>query len=80
MGLTLISFEGKIVQGASAMPAKAASARVTAKVAVESVRKAGAKPHAKKARMSKLEAKRLEQFKALIKKYEGKLAFTGSDE
>lgn len=62
------------------MPAKTASARVTAKIASKSVRANGAKPRAKKTRMSKLEAKRLEQFKALMKKYEGKLAFAGSDE
>lgn len=62
------------------MPAKAASARVPAKIAAKSVRSNGAKPRAKTVRMSKLEAKRLEQFKALMKKYEGKLAFAGSDE
>jgi hypothetical protein len=69
-----------MIQGVSAMATKAASARVTAKVAAKSVRANGAKPRTKKARMSKLEAKRLEQFKALMKKYEGKLAFAGSDE
>ena len=62
------------------MPAKAASARVTAKVAGKSVPATGAKPRAKTARMSKLEARRLDRFKALMKKYEGKLAFVGSDE
>jgi len=34
----------------------------------------------KKARMSRLEAKRLESFKALIAKYAGKCSFAGSDE
>ena len=57
------------------MPAKAASARVTAKVASKSVRANGAKPGAKKARMSKLEAKRLESFKALMAKYSRKVHF-----
>ena len=61
------------------MPAKAASARATVKVAARSVRKAGAKPRAKKARMSKLEAKRLESFKALMAKYRGKATFAGFD-
>lgn len=62
------------------MPAKAASARVTAKIAAKSVRAAGAKPRAKKARMSKLEAERLESFKALMAKYAGKCSFAGLDE
>lgn len=61
------------------MPAKAASARVTAKIAAKSVRTNGAKPRAKKARMSKLEAKRLESFKALMTKYRGKATFAGFD-
>jgi hypothetical protein len=77
--LTLVSFESIMIQGASAMPAKAASARVTAKVASKSVRANGAKPRAKKALMSKLEAKRLESFKALMAKYAGKLKFAGFD-
>jgi hypothetical protein len=61
------------------MPAKAASARVTAKIASKSVRANGAKPRAKKTRMSKLEAKRLESFKALMTKYRGKATFAGFD-
>jgi hypothetical protein len=61
------------------MPAKAASARVPAKVAAKSVRVTGGKPRAKKAQMSKLEAKRLESFKALVMKYGGKLQFAGYD-
>jgi len=62
------------------MPAKTASNRVTAKVSSKSVRATGAKSGAKKVRLSNLEAKRLEQFKALMKKYEGKLTFAGLDE
>jgi len=61
------------------MPAKAASTRVPAKVAAKSVRANGAKPRAKTARMSKLEAKRLESFKALMAKYRGKATFAGFD-
>jgi hypothetical protein len=62
------------------MPAKAASARVTANVAGKSVSATGAEPRLKKARMSKLEAKRLESFKALMKKFGGKGSFAGCDE
>jgi hypothetical protein len=61
------------------MPAKAASTHVTAKVAAKSVRPATTKPAAKKVRMSKLEAKRLESFKALMAKYRGKATFAGLD-
>jgi len=61
------------------MPAKAASTRVTAKVASKSVRTTGAKAAARKVRLSKLEAKRLEQFKALMEKYGGKATFAGFD-
>jgi hypothetical protein len=61
------------------MPTKAASTRVTAKVAGKSVRTAGAKPRAKTVRLSKLEAKRLESFKALMLKYGGKGSFAGYD-
>jgi hypothetical protein len=64
-----------MIQGAFVMPAKAAATRVTAKVAAKSVRANGAKPRAKKARMSKLEAKRLESFKALMAKYARKCSF-----
>jgi hypothetical protein len=62
------------------MPAKAASTRAIAGVASKSVRAADAKPGAKKARLSKLEAKRLEQFKSLMEKYRGKATFAGLDE
>jgi hypothetical protein len=61
------------------MPAKTASARVTSKVAGKFVRAAGTKPCARKARVSRLEAKRLESFKALMKKYGGKCSFAGYD-
>jgi hypothetical protein len=66
--------------GVYAMPAKAASTRTTAKVAGKSVRAAGAKPRAKTVRLSKLEAERLESFKALMAKYAGKCSFAGLDE
>jgi hypothetical protein len=62
------------------MPAKSASTRVKAKVARKAVSAPKAEPPAKKVRMSRLEAGRLAKFKALMKKYEGKLAFAGSDE
>jgi len=42
-------------------------------------RRVGATPK-KSARMSRLETKRLEQFKALMLKYGGKCQFGGSDE
>jgi hypothetical protein len=50
------------------------------KVAAKAAPSKGAKPRVKKARMSKLEAKRLENFKALMKKFGGKCTFAGSDE
>jgi hypothetical protein len=62
------------------MPAKGASARVTAKVAAKSVRITGGKSGARKTRLPKLEAKRLESFKALMEKYGGKCSFAGFDE
>jgi hypothetical protein len=61
------------------MPSKSASRRVEAPVAARSVRANGAKPRAKKARMSKLEAKRLESFEALMNKYRGKATLAGFD-
>jgi len=62
------------------MPAKVASARVSANVVGKSASATGMKSGVKKARMSRLEAKRLESFKALIAKYAGKCSFAGSDE
>ena len=62
------------------MPAKATSTRVTSKIAGKSVGAADATPRAKAARMSRLEAKRLQSFKALMKKFGGKLSFAGFDE
>lgn len=62
------------------MPSKTASTRVNSKVAAKSVRAASAKPRAKEPRMSKIEAERLEKFKALMLKYGGKLSFAGCDE
>ena len=61
------------------MPPKVASACVPAKVAAKSVRVTGGKQRAKKAQVSKLEAKRLEDFKALMEKYGGKGSFAGLD-
>jgi len=61
------------------MPPKVASACVPAKVATKSVRVTGGKQRAKKVHMSKLEAKGTESFKALMKKYGGKLQFAGYD-
>lgn len=62
------------------MPAKSAPTRVSAKTAASPARASVAKPRAKKAHTSKLEAKRLEKFKALMKMTGGKLPFAGSDE
>ena len=62
------------------MPAKVVSACVPANVVGKSASANGTKSGVKKARMSKLEAKRLESFKALIAKYAGKCSFAGSDE
>ena len=61
------------------MPVKAASTRIPAKVAGKSVRAADAEPRAKKMRLSKLEAKRLEQFKTLMVRNAGKCSFAGYD-
>jgi hypothetical protein len=61
------------------MPAKTASTRVGAKVAAKSLSAGGAKPRTDRVRMSKLEAKRLESFKALMEKYGGKGSFAGYD-
>lgn len=56
------------------------SDRAKAKVANKAVRAGVTRPRAKKARMSKLEAKRLEQFKAVMAKCAGKLSFAGFGE
>ena len=61
------------------MPSKSASTRATTKVAGKSVRAAPAKPAANKARVSRLEARRLESFKAMMTKYRGKATFAGFD-
>jgi hypothetical protein len=50
------------------VPDKTASTRETAKAAGKSIRAAGAKPRTKAVRLSKIEAKRLESFKALMAK------------
>jgi hypothetical protein len=62
------------------MPSKTASTRVNAKVAAKSLRRNGAKPRAKKPRMTKTEAERLAHFKALMLKTGGKGQFAGLDE
>jgi len=61
------------------MPAKAASDRATAKVAAKSARFTGANPDTRSAQISKCEAEGNESFKALMKKYAGKLQFAGYD-
>jgi hypothetical protein len=62
------------------MPSKTASTRVNVSVAAKSVRKGGAKPRVKKPRMTKIEAERLAQFKALMLRTGGKGQFAGFDE
>lgn len=62
------------------MPAKSASTRVNAKMAAKAVRTTSAKRRVKKPRMTKVEAERLEHFKALMKKFGGKGSFAGLDE
>jgi hypothetical protein len=66
--------------GATALPAKSASTRVNAKTAAEALRAASAKQRVKKPRMRKVEAERLQHFKALMKKFGGKGSFAGLDE
>jgi hypothetical protein len=61
------------------MPDKSASKRVKTPVVAKSARANGAKRRAKKVHLSKLEAERLEKFKALILKYRGKATFAGFD-
>jgi hypothetical protein len=61
------------------MPTKAASVRITAKVAVKPARATGEK-RTKRIRMSNLEARRLESFKDLMKRFGGKLSLAGCDE
>jgi hypothetical protein len=61
------------------MTVKAASTRIPAKVAGKSVRATNADPRAKRMRLSRLETKRLEQFKALMDRNAGKCSFAGYD-
>ena len=61
------------------MSARSASEKVGAKVAAKAVRANGTKRRAKKIRMSRLESRRLEDFKALMLKYGGKGVFAGYD-
>jgi len=79
LSLTRVFCRRMTEAGAFAMPAKAASTRVAARIAGKSVPAAGAKPRAPKTAMSKLEAKRLEGFKSLMKKFRGKATFAGFD-
>jgi hypothetical protein len=62
------------------MPAESTSGRVEAKVTAKSVRADATGPRIRKLRMSKLELKKLESFKALMRKYGGKGTFAGCDE
>jgi len=62
------------------MRSKTASTRASTKVAAKSVRASVAKPRTKKMRISKVEAERLEKFKALMEKFRGKATFAGLDE
>ena len=62
------------------MPVKSTSAPVTPAATHKPVRAASAKPRPKVHRMSKLEARHLDSFKALMKKFGGKLKFAGCDE
>jgi hypothetical protein len=66
--------------GVTAVPAKSASTRVSAKTSAKSVRASVPEPRRKKVRMSKLEANRLAHFKALMKKFGGKGSFAGFDD
>ena len=62
------------------MATKTASKSVKSGVAAKAVRAVSAKPRTKKPRLSKLEAERVESFKALMEKYAGKCSFAGFDE
>ncbi len=62
------------------MPAKGASARVIAKAAPKSVHATGGKLGATKTHLTKLEAKRLASFKALMANYGGKCTFAGCNQ
>ena len=62
------------------MTAKSTSTRATPKAAVNSIRAVAAKPRPNAKRMSKLGARRLASFKALMKEFGGKLSFAGCDE
>jgi len=62
------------------MPSKAISVRLTSKIALKPVHITAATPRPKAQRVSKLEARRLASFKALMKKFGGKLSFAGCDE
>jgi hypothetical protein len=62
------------------MPATEASASVAANAPSKSVQATGGNPGATTTHLTKLEAKRLASFKALMVKYGGKCAFAGCDE
>jgi hypothetical protein len=62
------------------MSSKTASTRAKPKVAAKPVHSNGFKRRAKEPRMTKIEAKRLAHFKALMLRAGGKFQFAGFDE
>jgi Arc/MetJ family transcription regulator len=62
------------------MPAKLTSIRLDTKLADEAVRALGVKSRTEAVHVALREIVGMKRFKALMKKYEGKLRFAGSDE
>ena len=62
------------------MAAKFTTIRVDAQLADEAMRVLGAKSRTEAVRMALTEIVRLNDFKALMRKYGGKCSFAGSDE
>jgi Arc/MetJ family transcription regulator len=62
------------------MPAKLTSIRLDTKLADEAVRALGVKSRTEAVHIALREVVGLKRFKELMKKYEGKLTFAGSDE
>ena len=62
------------------MPATLTSIRLDMKLADEAVRALGAKSRTEAVHVALREIVGLQRFKALMKKYEGKASFAGSDE
>jgi hypothetical protein len=67
------------INGEAIMPARTTSTRANPKVAAKPNHRNGAKPRAKKPRMTKVEAERLAHFKALMLKTGGRGKFAGLD-